>query len=263
MFGAPALCAAGALRGGAGLVKVAIKQEILPYVLAIEPCATGIVMTDDQTDNLSRLDEADPRQQAVLAIGPGLGCDHWSGQLVEALVRNRRRRVVLDADGLNLLAQQGPTDTARVRQQLASPMPWVMTPHPGEFRRLAQPLDITADPTDESSRPQAAKQLAAAYSSVVVLKGRHSLVSDGQQVYRNSTGNPALATAGSGDVLTGLIAALMAQNMTAFDAAVLGTYLHGLAGNLWKDQYGPSGMTANDLAMRLPQAFDLHRHLTV
>ena len=265
MIGAVALCATAALRGGAGLVKVAVRQEILSSVLSMEACATGIVLTDVQQANLARLDEADPQQQAVLAVGPGMGRSAWSGQWLETLFHTRRR-LVLDADGLNLLAQQGFISRLQARQRLENRTQHhpsrVMTPHPGEYRRLAKALGLTLDPTDEAFRPEAALQLAAACAAVVVLKGRHSVVSDGQRVYRNPTGNPALATAGSGDVLTGLISALIAQGMGSFNAAVLGVYLHGLAGDLWADQYGPSGMKADDLVDLIPYAFHHHRRAT-
>jgi NAD(P)H-hydrate epimerase len=255
MLGAPALCASAALRAGAGLVKIAAPAAILPHILTIEPCATGIDLDSlDVPATLRLLEQADPHHRAILAIGPGLGRAESAEHLVADLLAGRRT-VVLDADGLNLLAQAGHT--------LPRPgPPIILTPHPGEFARLAAPLGITASPTDPRSRPAAAMKLARAHQAVVVLKGHPTVVCDGRaepKLYLNTTGNPALSTAGSGDVLTGLIAGLLAQGLPIFDAAVLGVYLHGLAGDLWSQHHGPSGATAQDLCALLPQALHAHR----
>lgn len=250
MIGAPALAATAALRGGAGLVKIAADPDILPFCLTIEPSATGLVLPrrDDgpaMDQFMRQLDE-----RTVLAIGPGMGVGADPQSLLKLLLR-LGRPVVLDADGLNNLSLlPGFEHVARC--------PLVMTPHPGEFRRLAAPLNIPHDPTDASQRPAAAEALAKACRCVAVLKGRHTVVSDGRRHYVNDTGNPALATAGSGDVLTGLVASLTAQGMTPFDAAVLGVYLHGLAADLWSSDHGPTGLTARDLASLLPRAMRRH-----
>lgn len=254
MIGAPALCAAAALRSGCGLVKIAAPSNVLPTAINIEPSATGVVVSASSTDTQFNLDQADPKQSAILAVGPGMGQSTSAAQLVTNLLGGQRR-MVLDADGLNLLA-------ARNQPRPSNGAELVMTPHPGEYTRLAEAIDITSDPFKTESRPNAAAQLALAHRAVVVLKGPRTVVSDGEREYVNPTGNPALATAGSGDVLTGLIAALMAQQMTSFNAAVLGVYLHGLAGDLWAEQFGPSGMTARDLAGLLPKAFHQHRNTT-
>ena len=252
MMGAPALCATGALRSGAGLVKVAVPAGVLPVVLGIQPGATGIILSEDTADSLHSLDQADLDRRAVLAVGPGMGQSSQAGSLLTQLLQ-ASRPIVLDADGLNLLASG-----AQARPQPGPRL--VMTPHPGEYLRLAKPLGITHSPSDPASRPAAAAQLASAQRCVVVLKGQHSMVSDGQRVYVNQTGNPCLATAGSGDVLTGAIASLVGQGMEPFDAAVLGVYLHGLVGDIWAKKHGISGMTACDLANLLPDAFNQHRH---
>lgn len=235
MPGAPALCAGAAFRGGAGLVKIATQRDVIAPAIAIEPGATGIILEDD----LSVIGDG------VLAVGPGLGRSDRAVDWVTQLLSGSRR-VVLDADGLNILAQQGGA-----RQGDGD---LILTPHPGEYRRLAEALNI-----DVEAREDQAAALAQAHRAVVLLKGQQTIVSDGQRIYRNTTGSPALATAGSGDVLTGLIAALCAQGMTSLDAAVLGAYLHGLAGNLWEENYGPSGLKAVDLADLLPQTFQFHR----
>lgn len=252
MMGAPALCAAAALRSGAGLVKIATTPDVLPVAITIEPGATGILFDDDVNECVNRVDEADPDGEAILAIGPGLGRSERTGELVMALLRGTRT-VVLDADGLNLLAATGRPRPGGDAQ------PLVMTPHPGEFARLATPMGIEHSPTDPDERPLAAAALAEAHQAVVLLKGVNTIVTDAKKIYVNQTGNPALAVAGSGDVLTGLIAALLAQGMPAFDAACLGAHLHGLAADLWAADHTQAGLPAPDLARMLPLTLREHR----
>jgi NAD(P)H-hydrate epimerase len=243
MIGAPALCARSAFRGGAGLVKIAAKAALLPHILTIEPSATGLEMPEPR--------EVPERfnGEAVLAVGPGWGTSARNLDRLDVILR-LPNRVVLDADGLNLLANPREIETARQRRG-----PLVLTPHPGEYRRLAEPLRITLDPTDPDQRVDAAAALAHRLNAVVLLKGRHTVISDGQTYAINRTGNPALATAGSGDVLTGLLAAMLAQDMPPLDAAILAAYAHGLAADQWTQRHGrPAGMLATDLADGLPAA---------
>jgi NAD(P)H-hydrate epimerase len=246
MIGAPAIAASAALRSGAGLVKLAAPGPVLPFAITIEPSATGIILDGDDP---TPIDEADPGASAVLAIGPGLG----SGR--DDLLRNllaSRRRVVLDADGLNTLARFG--EPARRDAAL------ILTPHPGEFKRLAEPLGIAASPTDPDQRPDAAAALAQSHGAIVVLKGARTVVSDAKRCFVNNTGNVAMATAGSGDVLTGCVAALLAAGMDPFEAACLGVHAHGLAGDRWAQQHGPAGLKADALADQLVAAFAQLRH---
>ena len=250
MPGAPALCAAGALRSGVGLVKVAVPAGIVQTVIAIEPGATAIALGDDADSAVALLDQADPTGRAVLAVGPGWGAAPSRRELLDKLLAGPRV-IVLDADGLNALAQCG-------RPRPPGP-PLVITPHPGEFRRLADALGIKADTADPKTRPNAAARLAANHQAVVVLKGQHTVVSDGHRYRVNTTGNPALATAGTGDVLTGVVASLCAAGLAPFEAAVLGAHLHGLAADLWSAEHGSSGLRAQDLSARLPDAFQRHR----
>ncbi|MBB6428794.1 NAD(P)H-hydrate dehydratase [Algisphaera agarilytica] len=238
MPGAPALCATAALRGGVGLVKVAGALQVLASVLAIQPSATGIGLKD--------LGGAKGDGKTVIAIGPGLGQEKGFDVLVRGFL-DWPNPLVVDADGLNALAIGEAFERS-------SDKPWVLTPHPGEFRRLAEQLGIEGDPTDPQQRPDAAAALARATGAVVLLKGQHTIVSDGHRVYRNTTGNPVLATAGTGDVLTGLIASLLAQGCDAFDAGVLGAHLHGSAADAWRDANGSRGMLAMELAGELPAA---------
>lgn len=243
MIGAPALTATAALRSGAGLVKIVAEPSLITAILTIQPSATG--MSGDELDRL----EASGRQ--VLAVGPGMGQDDAAVRRVAGLWRSSHP-MVLDADGLNCRAKLG-------RLEAPAGVARVVTPHPGEYRRLAKALAVEGDPVDPERRPEAAAGLARALGAVVVLKGRHTVVCDGQRCYTNATGNPALATAGSGDVLTGLIAALMAQGLEPFSAAALATHLHGDAADAWAAAHGPSGLTAMDLAGELPNAFERRR----
>jgi len=249
MPGAPAIAARAAFRAGAGLVKLAAPPQVLATAIAIEPGATGIALGTsggDAHQQRQAIDHADPQQRAVLAVGPGLSTSDGAGRLVDTLLRTPRA-MVLDADGLNLLARS--THRHRSGEQ-----PLVLTPHPGEYARLAQRLGLGHDATDAAQRPAAAAALAHAHRAVVVLKGRRTVVTDGRAVYVNETGNPALATAGSGDVLTGLLAALIAQGMAALDAAILAVHAHGAAADLWAGEHGRRGMLARELADLLPAA---------
>lgn len=247
MFGAPALCAGAVLRAGAGLVKVAADAALIPHVLTIEPSATGIALAGSAAQRVAQIESASPDHAAVLAVGPGLGEADDLDALIPALLALPWRGIVLDADGLNAVARLG-------YRHPKNACPLVLTPHPGEFRRLAEPAKITADPTDLEQRPRAAAELAAFHHGVVVLKGQHTAVTDACRLYLNTTGNPALATAGTGDVLTGLIAGLLAQHMPPLDAATLATHLHGRAADQWAERYGPSSLTARDLLTLLPAA---------
>ena len=149
MIGAPALCAGAALRGGAGLVKIATDRRMLSTAIAIEPGATGVSLSGKALADVAAIDRADPDHRAVLAVGPGIGTETRSGRLVIELLGGKRS-VVLDADGLNLLAA-----TSDVRPTFGGG-DLIMTPHPGEFARLAQPWSIARSPTDPAQRPASA-----------------------------------------------------------------------------------------------------------
>jgi NAD(P)H-hydrate epimerase len=152
--------------------------------------------------------------------------------------------LVLDADGLNALAE----DAAALRR---APAPRILTPHPGEMARLTgQGIGEV-----QQSRKAVALRFARENRAVVALKGHRSVVTDGRRAFVNPTGNPGMATGGAGDVLTGAIAALIGQHLAPFEAAVLGTYAHGLAGDLAAERFGQIGLIATDILDFLPQAF--------
>jgi ADP-dependent NAD(P)H-hydrate dehydratase len=249
MAGAAALVGAGALRSGAGLVRVACPAEIQPTVATFEPSYMTYPLENDDEGllrfkparrALSRLlEHAD-----VLAIGPGLGQSGEIRDLIHWVIEEVKVPTLLDADALNALA--GQTETlADLRR------PVVLTPHPGEFARLTgrSVAEIQA------GREGHAAALAQADHLVILLKGVNTVVTDGRRIYVNNTGNPGMATGGAGDVLTGVIAALLGQKLPAFEAAQLGAYVHGLAGDISRDQNGEISLIAGDLVDSLPDAF--------
>jgi len=234
MSGAAVLCGSAALRGGAGLVQVACPAAVQPVVAAGNPCYTTLPIrqhADGAFSEGAADDVVEPgRAATVLAVGPGLGRTPDVAALVRELLSELPQLpAVVDADGLNVLAPWA--DEFRGR-----PARLVLTPHPGEFARL------TGGP------------VAARSGVVLVLKGAGTVVTDGTRVYRNPTGNPGMATGGAGDVLTGLVAALIGQQLPAFDAAVLGSWVHGRAGDLAAAVLGQTGLTATDLIGHLPAA---------
>jgi NAD(P)H-hydrate epimerase len=250
MAGAAALVGASALRSGAGLVRVASPAEVQPTVASFEPSYMTYPLPDDG-EGMIHLEPAMPVLERlissadVVAVGPGLGQSDDVRGLVRWLVESTDRPLVIDADGLNALA--GQVDLlAKVDR------PVILTPHPGEFARLtgASTRDVQAD-----REGSAARLAAKSEPLVVVLKGAGSVVTDGRRVYVNKTGNPGMATGGAGDVLTGVIAALVAQKLPDFEAALLGVYIHGLAGDIARDQNGVVGMIAGDIVDALPDAF--------
>jgi ADP-dependent NAD(P)H-hydrate dehydratase len=248
MSGAAVLCGSGALRGGAGLVQVAVPGEVLPIVAAGNPCYLTAPFSQDlrgrfATAAVDELVEA-CEWADVIAVGPGIGQSEATPRLIAALFARAGKPLVIDADGLNALAKLSP-DEWRKRGEAA-----VLTPHPGEFARLC---GRTADDV-QANRENLAVTYAAEHSVVLVLKGHGTIVTDGRDVYRNTTGNPGMATGGTGDVLTGLIAALVGQGFHAFDAAVLGVWAHGRAGDLAAQQLGQTALIATDLLNDLPAA---------
>ena len=251
MAGAAALCGGAALRSGAGLVRIATPAEVQPTVASFEPSyMTYPLPCDDDGLIQFAAGAADPRttdqdRRASIAVGPGLGQSDDIRRLVRFLITSTGKPLVIDADGLNALV--GQTDLLSGLDR-----PVVVTPHPGEFARLtgATIAEVQAD------RIARAAQLAALSESlVVVLKGAGTVVTDGRRYYINTTGNPGMATGGTGDVLTGVIAALLAQKLAPFEAAQLGVFIHGLAGDIARDQNGEIGLIAGDLVDALPDAF--------
>ncbi|MBC7820577.1 MAG: NAD(P)H-hydrate dehydratase [Planctomycetaceae bacterium] len=252
MSGAPSLAGLGALRGGAGLVYVAVPSEILPIVAAIEPSYLTIPLATDEehgclsADGLTGLRQACDGKDAI-ALGPGLGTSRGVTTIVTTLFAELPQPMVVDADALNVLAANGGVGNPA----LNAAGPRILTPHPGEFARLIG-RDIA---TVQSQRANLAAEFAAAHGVIVLLKGQGTVITDGDRAAVNRTGNPGMATGGSGDVLTGLIAALLAQGMQPFEAALLGAHLHGLAGDLAATELSQPGLIASDLPRFLATAW--------
>jgi NAD(P)H-hydrate epimerase len=246
--GAAILAARGAVRGGAGLVTVAVPAPLLAAVdvgslesmtLALAATAAGSIGRAAAEAALAAAAGKD-----ALAVGPGLGQEPEAQEAIRLLVGRCGLPLVLDADGLNAFA-------GRARDLAARAAATVLTPHPGELGRL---LGVPTDAV-QRDRVAAARRAARESQAFVVLKGQLSLVAapDGE-THVNPTGNPGMATGGTGDVLTGLLAALLAQGYEPFLAAQLAVHLHGLAGDLVAARRGEVGLCAGDLAEALPEA---------
>lgn len=234
--GAAVLCARGALRAGVGLVTVATSREAQPLV-AVQQAEVMTEIAASATSTSKLLTTRD-----ALAIGPGLGTHSAARTLVATLLAKRRIPAVADADALN--AFEG-------RSLRAGKFPLVLTPHPGEAARL---LRTTAAAVQED-RLGAARRLADRTGAVVLLKGHRTIVAEpGGEASFNSTGNPGMATAGMGDLLTGIVGAFLARGMAGRDAARLGAYVHGAAGDRAAAIRGPEGMIASDALEALPEA---------
>jgi ADP-dependent NAD(P)H-hydrate dehydratase len=247
MSGAAILCSSAALRAGAGLVRVAVPAEILPTVAGGNPCYTTAGLPQDADGRLTaaartELFALEPAQD-VFAVGPGLQRSADLTTLLAELVANIPKPMVIDADGLNAFV-------GRTQDLRSAAGPRVITPHPGEFARLLG-MEIKAV---QAQRQELASAFARVHGIIVVLKGQGTIVTDGRRLYQNITGNPGMATGGTGDVLTGIIAALIGQHLAPFEAAQLGVYLHGLAGDMARDQIGAVSLIATDLLDFLPAA---------
>lgn len=272
MIGAPALAGMAALRSGAGLVTIASPECIQLSVAGLVPCATSIGLKDNGV-NISSAGVSELTDKAVgerlfdvIAVGPGLGRVEAIVDFIEMCL-SEGIPVVVDADGLNMLAESDWQGRLGGR--------CIITPHPGELARLMHctSSQIQADRKGYAmecalcmGRKGEGKEGKESYkdggNSVCVLKGYRTIVTDGQKVYVNETGNPGMATGGSGDVLTGVISALLGQGYSCFDSAVLGVYVHGLAGDLACDKLGEISLTARDLVDFLPEAFIKTRALS-
>jgi NAD(P)H-hydrate epimerase len=252
--GAPTLSARAAYRVGAGLVAYGVPRAVQHAAAILCPEATFVPLPEsDETHapaSVQRIIAWAQTAEAALAIGPGMGQASSSGAFLDALLTQLRsaslhlKGLACDADALNLLAKMGDWP-ARL------PSLTVLTPHPGEMSRLTglSVAEVQADRIGNALR------FAQEWGQVVLLKGAHTVIAapDGRGAVLPFA-NPAMATAGSGDVLTGCIVGLMAQGLGSFDSAVCGGYLHAAAGELWRAQHGDAGMLASDLLGLLPDA---------
>lgn len=254
MAGAASLTGLGALRGGAGLVYLAVPQGVANTVSVVEPS----YLVQPLPENTDGFLAADPKKEPLvsllagkdaLAVGPGLGQSSAVSKLVTRLYETFPGPAVFDADALNALATSP--------RSLANPGgPRVLTPHPGEFARL-----IGSDTKSvQADRESLAATFAAEQDVILLLKGHQTIITDGKRLAVNETGNSGMATGGCGDVLTGVIAALLAQKMAPFEATQFAAHLHGLAGDLAAERLSKPGLIASDVAWSLTQAWkQLHQ----
>ncbi len=245
LMGAPRLAALGALRGGAGLVTLGVPDFLEP-IAAQGPWEAMTLALPAGPGGLSSVSLAtvrayvDKKRVTAVALGPGLGQGKETTSIVQNYLASVSTPTVIDADGLNALAKLGPVDSS---------CPLILTPHAGEMGRL---LGISAEEV-QKDRPNAVRTAARRYKAVVALKGHRTLVSDGDRLYVNKTGTPAMATAGMGDVLTGLVASLVAQVNAEgiaerlWRAAVLGVFLHGRAGQQFAIHQKTISVLATDI----------------
>jgi len=239
-MGAASLAARACLRSGVGLLSCHIPR--CGYTIMQTTLPEAMILTDEQ-EQINTYVSGDLEKYSALGIGPGIGTEFGTRTMLEDLLRRYRKPVVLDADGLNLLAQ----DTS-----LFSSLPpySILTPHPKEFERLF------GSAANDFARLERAREAAREHQCVMVLKGHYTFIAmPGGKGYFNSTGNPGMAKGGSGDILTGILTALLSQGYSAGEAAILGVYLHGLAGDLAATALSQEAMLASDLTDHLGKAF--------
>jgi len=237
--GAAALAAMGALRCGAGLVYLGVPQCIyaIEAVKLTEPVVFPLPDQDGMlsAEAVAKVQDLLPKMDAVL-IGSGLGQSNGTLAVLKAVLRENIP-VILDADGINLLSHH----KFLLRGRTA---PTILTPHDGEFRRLAE---LGGD------RSASAMALAEELGCIVVLKGHETRITDGETCYRNTTGNPGMAVGGSGDVLAGMLVGLLGQGLVPLEAAAVAAWLHGAAGDLCAAELGQYAMLPTDLLKALPR----------
>lgn len=238
--GAAYLAAMGALRIGAGLVFLGVPESI--YAIEAVKLNEPVVFPLPDEDGMYHVKAAGiirnrlADMDAVL-IGCGMGKSPGSFAMLEMVLKEARCPVIVDADGINLL--QNHMDLVRGRAY-----PTILTPHEGEFRRIA---------ALGSDRMESASALARDIGAVVLLKGHRTCITDGNTCYRNLTGNPGMATGGSGDVLAGMIATLAGQGIPPLEAAACGAWLHGAAGDICAEEMGQYAMLPTDILQILPR----------
>jgi ADP-dependent NAD(P)H-hydrate dehydratase / NAD(P)H-hydrate epimerase len=249
MTGAAALASEGAIRIGAGLVTLGIPKS-LNQVMAVkltEVMTKPLAETEEQTLSLKALETINNLMQLrninAAVIGPGLSTHPETVELVRSFVAGSKVPLVIDADALNALV-------GKLEIFKAARGPIVITPHAGELGRLiAQHATLI-----KKEREKYPVEFSRETGAVCVLKGYRTIITDGDKVFVNNTGNPGMATAGSGDVLSGILGGLLAQGLEAMDAAKAAVYIHGLAGDLAIKETTEMGLVASDIIMAIPKA---------
>jgi ADP-dependent NAD(P)H-hydrate dehydratase / NAD(P)H-hydrate epimerase len=249
--GAAVLCCQACLRSGAGLVTLGIPESLNKVFIKVKPAeAMTLPLPQTEEGTISSLAFGKIREFAknidVLAIGPGLSQNTSTKSLVRRVIKSIAKPLVVDADGLNALAAHLNVLSGKVQA--------ILTPHPGEMARLLG----TQVSRVQKDRKKVAKDFVNRYNVILVLKGHETLVVEKiKGIYLNKTGNPGMAKAGSGDVLTGMIAAFLAQGLSGFDAAKYAVYLHGLAGDLAAKEKSQLAMIASDIIAKIPKAIKI------
>jgi len=251
--GAASLCSWAAIRSGAGLVTLGIPESINNAIIKIKP---GEVMTfplpgtkDGSLNTVAYKKIKDFSFDVdVLVVGPGLTQNKSTQKLIKKIIAGIRKPIIIDADGLNALC--GSLSLLRRSRRAAGDIR-ILTPHPGEMARL---LGLSVKKVQEN-RKAIAMDFARKYGIVLVLKGNKTVVSDYLgNVYINKSGNPGMATAGSGDVLTGIVAGFLGQGLGAFEAAKFAVYLHGVAGDMAAEEKTQISLIASDIIDKIPSA---------
>ena len=240
-MGAAVLAAKGCLRSGVGLLSVQVPS--IGYHILQSAVPEAMTLTDTNKRHLAEL-PAEIEKYNVVGIGPGIGTEKSTKTAIGQLLATCNHPLVIDADAINIIAA-----SQRLKAQLPK-YKVIFTPHPKEFERLV------GKTRNDYDRLEHLKEFCGEYKCYVVLKGNNTAIGtpDGK-IYFNSTGNPGMATGGTGDVLTGIITALVAQHYTLEEACILGVYVHGLAGDLALKSVGAISMTASDVIDHLPEAF--------
>jgi len=252
MTGAAFLASEAALRSGCGLVTLGLPESlnIIAEKRLTEVITKPLPETKEKTLSKEALSEiiALLKNKDAAAIGPGLSQNRQTKDLILSLLPKLNIPVVLDADGLNALAGK-----SSILKKIKSPL--VMSPHPGEMARLIKATSKLI----QKNRKKVASDFAKKYNVTLVLKGYNTVVAHPKhKTYINKTGNPGMATAGSGDVLTGIIGSFLAQGATPYEAAKLAVYIHGLAGDLAAKEIGEVSLIAGDILAKVPEAIQRH-----
>ena len=239
MMGSAVLASKACLRSGAGLVTVHVPVCGLEVLQISIPEA--MISIDSSNSFFSEVINTD--KYSVVSLGPGIGVNKQTQKAIHTLLKHAKTPMVIDADGLNCLS---------LNKEWFSLIPKhsILTPHPKEFERLVGTWE------NEDQKIEKLKSLSNQLKSVVVLKGANTLISvPSGKLYKNSTGNPGMAKGGSGDVLTGMITAFLSQGYSSEESAILGVYIHGLAGDLAVEKFSEYSLLATDLIEYIPNAF--------
>lgn len=248
MAGAAVLASRAAMKTGSGLVRVCIEEELFSIIQISVPEVICTTWSDIKTKTMQDLNSYD-----AIAVGPGMGDGERTKNILTDISNSYTGKLIIDADGLNVIAKFNLFEEVKNTKARV-----IISPHIGEARRLLKVdsrNDKNVDGKSKLTQMGIALPLTRALNAIVVVKGPGTLVAiDEKDAYTNTTGNPGMATAGSGDVLTGVIASLAGQGLSARDAARCGVFIHGMAGDLAASEIGVHGMTAGDIAAKLPQA---------